>query len=155
MSQTVSTKLRRITEQAVHKDDWVFRSLAHQIDVEFLREAHKRVRKNASPGVDGVTAEEYAENLEANLEDLHARMRSGVYKAPPVKRGWVPKDGKKRRPIGKPAFEDKIAQRAVVTLLEPIYEEVFYDFSYGFRRGHNPHQALQYLREQCRKLNIK
>jgi RNA-directed DNA polymerase len=154
VSQTVSTKLQRIAEQAVYKDGWVFRSLGRQIDVEFLREAHRRVRKNASPGVDGVTAEEYAENLEANLEDLHARMRSGLYKAPPGKRGWVPKDGKKRRPIGKPAFEDKIAQRAVVMLMEPIYEEVFYDFSYGFLRGRNAHQALKNLREQCRKLKI-
>ena len=153
-SPTISTKLRKIAEQAVRYPDTVFTTLMHHIDVAFLREAYRRTRKNAAPGVDGVTARGYAEHLEENLEDLHARMRSGQYKAPPVKRVWLDKEGGKKRPIGIPAFEDKIVQRAVAMLLEAVYEQEFHDFSYGFRPGRNPHQALHALREQCMELNI-
>jgi retron-type reverse transcriptase len=124
------------------------------IDVDFLREAYRRTRKDRAPGVDGVTAKEYAEDLEANLQDLHERLRSGRYQAPPVVRAWLEKDDGDRRPIGKPAFEDKIAQRAGVMLLGAVYEQDFYDFSDGFREGHRAHQALVQLRERCMERNI-
>ena len=113
----------------------VFTTLAQHIDVDLLREAYRHTRKNSSPGVDGITAKQYGEHLEENLEDLYDRLKSGRYKAPPVMRAWLEKENGKRRPIGKPTFEDKIVQRAVVMLLEPIYEQEFYEFSHGFRQG--------------------
>ena len=148
-SPTISTKLQRIAEQADQYPAMVFTTLAHLIDVDWLREAFHRTRKDAAPGIDGVTAAMYAEHLEANLTDLHARLQSGRYTAPPVKRTWLDKADGSQRPIGMPAFEDKIVQRAVTMLLGAVYEEDFHDFSHGFREGHSPHQALQELREQC------
>jgi len=153
-SQTISTKLRRIAEQAGRYPEMVFATLAHLIDVDFLRQAYRLTRKSGAPGVDGVTAGEYAENLEGNLRDLHERLRSGRYKAPPVERAWIDKEDGRKRPIGKPAFEDKIVQRAVVMLLGAIYERDFHDFSHGFREGHSQHQALHELWEQCSGMNI-
>ena len=153
-SQTVSTKLQKIAEQAKRYPEMVFTTLAHLIDVEFLHEAFRRTRKNASPGVDGVTAAEYAANLEENLRDLHERMRSGRYIAPPVKRSWLDKDGSGKRPIGEPTLEDKIAQRSVAMVLGAIYEQDFHNVSHGFREGHSQHQALQQLWQQCTRMNI-
>ena len=153
-SQTISTKLQKIAEQAISHREMVFTTLAHLIDVDFLREAYNRTRKTAGAGVDGVTAAEYGANLEENLLDLHERMRSGRYIAPPVKRTWLDKDGPSKRPIGEPTFEDKIAQRAEVMLLGAIYEQDFHDFSHGFREGHSQHQALQQLWQQCTRMNI-
>lgn len=153
-SQTVSMKLQRIAEQAVQYPTMVFTTLMHLVDVEFLREAFRRTRKDAAPGVDGVTAQEYAEDLDANLEALHERMRTGRYKAPPVKRVWLDKEDGKKRPIGLPAFEDKIVQRAVAMLLGAVYEKDFHDFSHGFRAGHSPHQALGEVRQQCLETNV-
>jgi group II intron reverse transcriptase/maturase len=132
----------------------VFRTLAHLIDVDFLKEAFRRTRKQAAPGVDGVTAAEYARDLDANLRDLYQRMRSGRYRAQPVRRGWVPKDGGGDRPIGITALDDKIAQRAVTMILEAIYEQSFLDCSYGFRPGRRPHAALKELRDQALGLNV-
>ena len=151
----MSPELQQIAEQARRYPNMVFTSLMHLIDVNFLHEAYRRTRKSAAPGVDGVTADEYAENLEGNLKDLHERMRGGRYEAPPVKRTWLDKEDGSKRPIGKPTFEDKIVQRAVHMLLEAVYENDFYDFSHGFRRGHGPQQALRHLRELCRKHNIR
>jgi len=105
--------------------------------------------------VDQVTAEEYAVNLDDNLKALHKRLREGRYKAPPVKRVWIDKENGKKRPIGITALEDKVVQRAVEMVLSPIYEQMFYDSSCGYRRGHSPHQALKELRDQCTRLNIK
>ncbi len=153
-SQTVSTKLERIAEQAREYPEMVFTTLMHLIDVDFLREAFRRTKKDAAPGIDGVTARKYAENLEENLQDLHERLRSGQYKATPVKRVWLDKDDGKKRPIGITVLEDKIAERAVAMLLGAVYEQDFYDFSHGFREGRNPHGALHELRERCNKLNI-
>ena len=153
-SQTISTKLQKIAEQAISHPQMVFTTLAHLIDVDLLHEAYKRTRKNAGAGVDGVTAAEYGANLEENLRDLHERMRSGRYIAPPVKRTWLDKDGSSKRPIGEPTFEDKIAQRAEVMLLGAVYEQDFHDFSHGFREGHSQHQALQQLWQQCTRMNI-
>jgi group II intron reverse transcriptase/maturase len=119
-------------------------TLAHHIDVEFLREAYRRTRKDGATGVDGQTAAAYAEKLEDNLCDLLDRFKSGTYKAPPVRRVQIPKgDGSKTRPIGIPTFEDKVLQRAVAMVLEAVYEQKFLDCSYGFRPGRSAHDALQ------------
>ena len=148
-SPTVSTKLQRIAAQAVDYPEDVFTNLAHLIDEDFLREAYRRTRKDSAPGIDRVTAKEYAEHLDENLRDLHERLRSGRYTAPPVERVWLDKEDGRKRPIGKPTFEDKIVQRAVAMLLGAIYEPDFQDCSYGFREGRSPHHALTELREQC------
>jgi len=132
----------------------VFTTLVHRIDVEWLREAYRQTNKNRAAGIDGITAAVYTANLDENLQDLHRRLVSGQYKAPPVERVWLEKEDGRKRPIGKPTFEDKIVQRAVVMLLEPIYEQEFYDFSHGFRKGHSAHQALHEIREACRQENI-
>ena len=138
-------------EQAVRDPGRVFTTLVHLIDVDFLKEAFHRTRKDAAPGVDGVTAEEYGKNLDENLRNLHERLRTGRYKAPPVKRVWLYKDDGGKRPIGMTAFEDKIAQRAVAMILGAVYEQDFEDFSHGFREGHSPHQALREVREKCKE----
>ena len=153
-SQTVSTKLQRIAKQAADYPETVFTTLAHHMDVDLLREAFCHTHKNRSPGIDGVTAEEYGKNLEDNLTDLYERLKSGGYKAPPVVRAWLEKENGKKRPIGKPTFEDKIVQRAVVMLLEPIYERMFYGFSHGFRKGHGQHKAIHQLRDDLIRLRI-
>src|SRR5260370_863524 len=153
-SATVSTKLQRIAEQARRYPAAVFTTLAHLMDVEFLREAYQRTRKDAAAGVDGVTAEQYSQNLDANLAALHEQLRSGRYYAPPVKRYWLEEDEGKRRPIGITAFEDKVAQRAVAMLMGAIYEQEFKGFSHGFREGHSAHQALREVRGLCLGLHI-
>ena len=118
--------------------------MGHCLDMEWMKEACRKLRKESAPGVDGESMAEYGRNLEANLDRLIARAKSGSYVAPPVKRVRIPKgDGKETRPIGIPTVEDKLLQRAVVMLLEPIYEGEFHDFSYGFRPGRSAHQALE------------
>ncbi|WNG31950.1 group II intron reverse transcriptase/maturase [Cystobacter fuscus] len=125
-----------------------FTTLAHLIDQEWLREAYRRTRKDGAAGVDGETAEQYAQDLEENLQGLLDRMKSGSYRAPPVRRVHIPKgDGKTTRPLGIPTFEDKVLQRAVAMVLEAIYEQDFLPCSYGFRPGKSAHQALQQLWE--------
>ena len=147
---------RELLKQAERCPEMVFNNLHYLIDKDFLFEAFNRTRKDGAPGVDKVTAKEYAKNLEENISDLHGRLRDNRYAAPPVERVWIDKDGgEKKRPIGKPTFEDKIVQRAVVMILDAIYSHDFYDFSHGFREGHSQHQALFELREQCMKLNIR
>lgn len=142
-SQTVSTKLQRIAELAKKAPEMAFTTLAHHIDIDWLREAYNRTRKDGARGVDGQSAIEYAADLEDNLRSLLERAKSGTYRAPPVKRVHIPKgDGKQTRPIGIPTFEDKVLQRAVAMLLEAVYEQEFYDFSYGFRLRRSAHQAL-------------
>jgi group II intron reverse transcriptase/maturase len=111
-----------------------------------MKEAYRLTRKDGAIGVDGVTAAEYEANLETNLLDLLGRIRSGRYWAPPVRRTFIPKADGSRRPLGIPTFEDKVAQRAVVMVLEPIYEQDFHDCSFGFRPGRSAHQALEGLR---------
>jgi RNA-directed DNA polymerase len=153
-SPTVSMKLQRIAQQAKRYPAMVFNNVFHLIDREFLLEAYRQTRKSSAPGVDQVTAQQYAEHLDDNLRDLHERLRDNRYGAPPVERVWIEKDDGKQRPIGKPCFEDKIVQRAVVMILEAIFEPEFHGFSHGFRKGHSQHQALHELREQCRTLHI-
>jgi RNA-directed DNA polymerase len=147
-------KLQRIATQAIDYPEDVFTNLAHLIDADFLREAYHRTRKDSAPGIDRVTAQDYAEHLDESLRALYDRLRSGRYQVPPVERVWLDKEDGKKRPIGKPTFEDKIVQRAVAMLLGAIYEQDFQDFSYGFRAGRSPHQALNELREQCLGKNI-
>lgn len=143
-SENVSTQLQQIAELARRAPEMVLTTLAHHIDTEFLREAYRRTRKDAAPGVDGQIAAEYAANLEDNLQSLLNRFKSGSYKAPPVRRVYIPKgDGTNRqRVLGLPTFEDKVLQRAVTMILEAVYEQEFYDFSYAYRPGRTQHQAL-------------
>ena len=146
---SISTRQQRIAQLSRDFPERSFKSLAHHIDVTWLREAFRRTRKDGSPGVDGQTWAEYAEDLEANLESLLNRFKSGLYRAPPVLRRHIPKGGSttSTRPIGLPTVEDKVLQRAVVMLLEPLYEQDFLDCSYGFRPGRSAHQGLQVLWE--------
>jgi len=153
-SQPISTQIQEIAEQANAYPEMVFTTLAHRIDVAWLREAYRQTNKSSAAGIDGISATEYGAKLDENLQELHERLKSGRYKAPPVERVWIEKEDGRKRPIGKPTIEDKIVQRAVVMLLEPIYEQEFYEYSHGFRTGHSPHQALHQVREQCHKLNI-
>lgn len=126
-----------------------FTSLAHHIDLDLLREAHRRTRKSGAAGVDGQTAQGYAANLESNLQLLLERAKSGTYRAPPVRRVHIPKgDGTQTRPIGIPTFEDKILQRAVAMVLGAVYEQDFLDCSYGFRPGRSAHDALEALQRE-------
>lgn len=143
-SLDVSTKLERIAKLARDKPGVSLLTLAHHIDVDWLREAYRRTRKDGAPGVDGQGATQYAEQLEANLRSLLDRAKSGSYRAPPVRRVHIPKGkGTETRPIGVPTFEDKVLQRAVAMVIGEVYEQEFYDFSYGFRPGRSAHQALQ------------
>jgi group II intron reverse transcriptase/maturase len=126
-----------------------FTSLNHYLDLDWLVEAYNRTRKDAAPGVDGQTANDYGLTLWDNLEALLDRAKSGTYRATPVRRVYVPKGtGTETRPLGIPTLEDKILQRAVVMALEPIYEQDFLPCSYGFRPGRSAHQALQALWQQ-------
>ena len=124
----------------------MFTSLHHLIDGEWMREAYRRTRKDGATGIDGVTGADYEKDLEANLDDLLGRMKSGRYFAPPVRRHYIPKADGTKRPLGIPTFEDKVAQRAILMLLEPIYEADFLPCSYGFRPGRSAHDALNALR---------
>lgn len=145
-SGDISTRLRRVAELARKRPEMVFTTLAHLIDMAMLREAYRRTRKDAAPGIDGRTGRDYEADLEANLQDLLDRFKSGRYRAPAVRRVWIPKgDGKMTRPIGIPTFEDKVLQRAVVMVLESVYEQDFLACSYGFRPGRSAHDALAFL----------
>jgi RNA-directed DNA polymerase len=140
-SPTVTPKLQRLAAQAARDPERVFTTLAHLIDEDWLHEAYRHTSKSSAAGIDGVTAKMYAEYLDDNRCDLHERLRSGRYQAAPGERVWIEKDDGGQRPIGKPAFEDKIVQRAVAMLLEAIYEQDFHDCSYGVRPGRSPHAA--------------
>ena len=128
-SPTVTPQLQRSAAPAARDPDGACTTLAHLSDAAFLREAYRRTRKSSAAGMDGGTAQRYAEHLEEHRWDLHERLRRGGYQAAPVERGWIEKDDGGRRPIGTPAFEDKIVQRAVAMLLEALYEQDFSDCS--------------------------
>jgi len=148
-SETISTRQQTIATRAQQAPDLSFTSLHHHIDLIWLHEAYRRTRKDGAPGIDGQTAAAYAEHLEDNLQDLLDRAKSGRYRAPAVKRAYIPKgDGTITRAIGIPTFEDKILQRAVAMVLEPIYEQDFLNCSYGFRPGRSAHQALEVWRDR-------
>jgi len=139
----LSTKRQWIAELARTKPGTVLFSLHHVIDLEWMKEAYRLTRKDGASGIDGVTAAEYEANLTANLMDLLDRIKSGRYKAPPVRRTYIPKADGSRRPLGIPTFEDKVAQRAIVMVLEAIYEQDFRSCSYGFRPRRSAHEALR------------
>lgn len=151
-SESVSTKQQRIARLAKQMPDAALWSLSRYIDIDWLKEAHIRTRKDGAPGVDDVTADEYAARLDENLAALLDRLKSGTYRAPPVRRAHIPKGDGDSRPIGIPTFEDKVLQRAVVMALEPIYEQEFQDCSYGFRPGRSVHDALGAFRDQAMKM---
>lgn len=145
----VSTKQQRLAELAKRSPQLSFTSVNHYLDLDWLREAYRGLRKDSAPGQDGQTVSDYGAELESNLPGLLERAKSGCYVAPPVQRVHIPKDtGPETRPIGKPTTEDKLLQRAVAMLLEPIYEQDFLDCSYAFRPGRSAHEALEALRWQ-------
>jgi RNA-directed DNA polymerase len=146
--ESTPSALERVRQVARKDRKQRFTALLHHIyNVERLRAAYLSMKKNAAAGVDGETWEHYGETLEANLQDLAHRLRRGAYRARPVRRLYIPKVGKpgELRPLGVPALEDKIVQRATVEVLNAIYEQDFLGFSYGFRPGRSPHQALDAL----------
>jgi RNA-directed DNA polymerase len=154
-SENVLTKQRRIAAIARQRPQERLTALNHYLDVEWLTEAYHRVRWDSAPGVDGQTVSQYGQNLESNLRGLLHRAKGGTYIAPPVKRVHLPKGEGETRPIGMPTTEDKVLGRAVVMLLEPVYEEAFYDFSYGFRPGRSAHQALEAFWQQASDVGVR
>ena len=142
-SISVSTKQQRIAGLARMVRAKPITTLSHHLNIDWLKEAFRRTRKDGASGIDGQTADTYATQLEANLKRLLSRVKSGTYRAPPVRRVHIPKGPSSTRPIGIPTFEDKVLQRAIAMLLEPIYESEFYDSSHGFRPKRSPHTALQ------------
>lgn len=143
---SVSTRQRHIAQMAEKYADSPLTTLSHHMDVVWMREAYRQVRRDSAPGVDGQSVADYGENLEENLRSLLERAKSGRYRAPPVKRVHIPKSETETRPIGMPTVENKVLERAVVMLLEPVYENAFLDCSYGFRPRRSPHQALEAVR---------
>ena len=141
----VPSALDRVRQAALRSRKERFSALFHHITTERLRAAFKRIKKNAAPGVDGVTWEQYERDLEENLQDLHARLHKGAYRAKPSRRAYIPKSDGRQRPLGVASLEDKIVQRAVAEVLNAIYEVDFLGFSYGFRPGRRAHVALDAL----------
>ena len=135
-------RLDRLGLAAKRDKSLQFNNLMHHISIVFLQKAFYQLNKKAAKGVDDLSWHEYTKDLLVRVKDLHDRLQSGRYKAQPVKRLWIPKGDVQQRPIGVTAIEDKIVQQAVVWLLEPIYEEYFLGFSYGFRPQRNQHKAL-------------
>jgi group II intron reverse transcriptase/maturase len=139
----VPSALERVREAARRNKGERFTALLHHVyDIERLRASYFALKRSAAPGVDGETWGRYGEGLEENLQDLSGRLKRGAYRAKPVQRAYIPKLDGRQRPIGVPALEDKIVQRATVEVLNAIYEEDFLGFSYGFRPGRSPHHAL-------------
>ena len=143
--QSAPSGLDRVRRVARKDKDVRFTALLHHVDVDRLRAAYFALRPKAAPGVDGVTWHDYGQDLEANLTDLHARVHRGSYRAKPSRRVFIPKPDGRQRPLGVASLEDKILQRAVVEVLNAIYEQDFLGFSYGFRPGRKPHDALDAL----------
>ncbi|MCA1694660.1 MAG: group II intron reverse transcriptase/maturase, partial [Actinobacteria bacterium] len=140
-----SSALGRVREVAQRDKEARFTALPHHVSLGRLRAAYWAIRPQAAPGVDGVTWGAYGQDLEANLQALHARVRAGRYRAKPSRRAYIPKTDGRLRPLGIASLEDKIVQRAVVEVLNAIYEVDFRGFSYGFRPRRNPHHALDAL----------
>jgi group II intron reverse transcriptase/maturase len=143
--QRVSQGLNGVRQAARERKQARFTTLLHHLNVDLLRASYYALQRKAAPGVDGVRWEEYAEGLEDRLTDLHSRIHRGAYRAQPSRRVYIPKADGKQRPLGIASLEDKIVQQAVVTILNQIYEGDFRGFSYGFRPGRDPHQALDAL----------
>jgi RNA-directed DNA polymerase len=142
---SVSSGLDRVRQVARGLEKEQFTTLLHHVDIDLLRWAYHALKREAAPGVDGVTWRDYGQDLEARLADLHARVHRGAYRALPSRRQYIPKPDGRQRPLGIAALEDKIVQRAVVEVLNAICEEDFLGFSYGFRPGRSQHDALDAL----------
>src|SRR5436305_14141792 len=143
--QGAPSALDRVRRIAAKDKDAKFTALLHHVDVDRLRSAYWALRPKAAPGVDGVTWHDYGQDLEGNLRGLHERVHRGSYRAKPVRRAYIPKRDGRLRPLGVAALEDKIVQRAVVEVLNSIYEADFLGFAYGFRPRRSPHDALDAL----------
>lgn len=143
--ESVPQGLERVRQAAKARKKERFTALLHHVTVDLLRESFYALKRKAAPGVDGLTWQDYEMELEDNLQDLHARVHRGAYRALPVRRRYIPKPGEKQRPLGIAALEDKIVQRAVVAVLNAIYEADFLGFWYGFRPGRSQHDALDAL----------
>jgi RNA-directed DNA polymerase len=154
--ENVPSKLKRVRQAARRDSKLQFTALMHHIyDPEALNKAYLELKRNAAPGVDGETWRHYGEALEENIQDLSERLKRGAYRAKPVRRVFIPKADGRQRPLGVTALEDKIVQRATVEVLNAIYETDFLGFSYGFRPGRSPHNALDavYVGLLKRKVN--
>jgi len=141
----MSPELSKVAERARREPEAVFHSLAHLIDVPALERAYIRLRGDAAVGVDGMTKEQYGQDLGARLQDLHERLKSKRYRHQLIRRVTIPKEKGKTRPIGISAFEDKLVQEAAREVLEAVYEQDFLDSSYGFRPGRSAHDAIRAL----------
>ena len=151
----METKFNQIAEKARENPELVFVSLAHLLTPELLKESFNLLNKRSAVGIDGISYSDYKTNLNANINNLHNKLKTKTYQANPIKRVWIDKGNGKKRPLGISTIEDKIVQKAVTTLLNLIYEQDFYDFSYGFREKRNAHQALKYFRDQSMRPKIK
>jgi retron-type reverse transcriptase len=141
-----SQGLKGVRKAARERKQERFTTLLHHLTVDLLRDSFYALKREAAPGVDGVRWAEYEDGLEPRLKDLHERVHRGSYRAQPSRRIYLQKPDGRQRPIGIAALEDKIVQQAVVTILNAIYEEDFRGYSYGFRPGRSPHNALDALR---------
>ena len=151
----VPNGLDRVREAARRDKEARFTALLHHVNLDRLRAAYWAIRPQAAPGVDGVTWADYGQDLEENLRDLHRRVHSGAYRAKPSRRAYIPKADGRQRPLGIAALEDKILQRAVVEVMNAIYEEDFIGYSYGFRPGRSPHDALDALAVGITRKKVK
>ncbi len=151
----METKFNQIAEKARTNPEFVFNSIAHLLSPKLLKESFEDLRKSAAVGLDGVSHADYQKKVHENINKLHLKLKTRTYEASPLKRVWIDKGNGKKRPLGIAVIEDKIVQRAVTTLLNLIYEQDFYKFSYGFREKHNAHQALSYFRGQSMKHKIQ
>src|SRR6202049_2701889 len=151
--ESVSQGLDRVRQAAKARKKERFTALLHHVSVDLLKDAYFWLKRNAAPGVDGVTWQEYAQDLEANIVDLHARIHRGAYRALPSRRKYIAKPDGRQRPLGIAALEDKIAQR-VVEVLNAIYEEDFLGFSYGYRPERSQHDALDALAAAITRMKV-
>jgi group II intron reverse transcriptase/maturase len=152
--ESVPQGLGRVRQAAKARKKERFTALLHHVSVDLLKDAYSWLKRNAAPGVDGVTWQDYAQNLEANIVDLHARIHRGAYRALPSRRKYIAKPDGRQRPLGIAALEDKIAQRALVEVLNAIYEEDFLGFSYGFRPERGQHDALDALATAVTRMKV-
>ena len=152
---TRETQFAKIATKAQSNANEIFTSLSHYLSEEYLLSSFRKLRKSAATGIDGETCEDYELNLLGNIHSLHERLKSGQYKAPNIRRTWIDKGGGKKRPLGISTTEDKIVQRAVTDILNNIYEQDFYDLSYGFRIKRSAHQALKKVHAGCMNRKIR
>src|SRR5438477_7643788 len=151
---SVPQGLERVREVAKERKKERFTALLHHVNVNLFRDAYFWLQRDAAPGVDGVTWQDYAQDLEANIADLHARIHRGAYRALPSRRKYIAKPDGRQRPLGIAALEDKIAQRALVEVLNAIYEEDFLGFSYGYRPERSQHDALDALATAITRMKV-